>query len=374
VNARAHDDHRFLAEALRLAARGLYSTRPNPRVGCVIVRDGAVVGRGFHHHAGGPHAEIVALGEAGAAAAGATAYVTLAPCSHHGRTPPCVDALIAAGVTRVVQACDDPNPRVGEQGTTRLRAAGIEVVHGPHGAAARELNRGFMSRFERARPWVTLKTGMSLDGNTALANGQSRWITGEAARADVQRLRARSCAVMTGIGTVLADDPALTVRDARYDLGGCPPSRVVLDAALALPPTAQLFARDQIAPAPVLVFSANRDPARRAALAAAGAVLETVPAAPAGGVDLAAVLARLAAREMNEVLVEGGPRLSGALIAAGLVDELVCYVAPRLLGAGARGAFAWPDLESLDAAPGFELIDVRRIGPDLRLIARPVSA
>ncbi len=370
MNTRAHDDQRFLAEALRLAARGLYSTRPNPRVGCVIVRDGAVVGRGFHHHAGGPHAEIVALGEAGAAAAGATAYVTLAPCSHHGRTPPCVDALIAAGVTRVVQACDDPNPRVGEEGMARLRAAGIEVARGPHAAAARELNRGFMSRFERARPWVTLKTGMSLDGSTALANGRSRWITGEAARADVQRLRARSCAVMTGIGTVLADDPALTVRDARYDLGGCPPARIVLDAALALPPTAQLF----VDPAPVLVFTASHDPARRAALTAAGAVLETVPAAPAGGVDLAAVLARLAARELNEVLVEGGPRLAGALIAAGLVDELVCYVAPRLLGAGARGAFAWPDLESLDAGPRFEFVDLRRIGPDLRVIARPVAA
>ncbi|MGE3774479.1 MAG: bifunctional diaminohydroxyphosphoribosylaminopyrimidine deaminase/5-amino-6-(5-phosphoribosylamino)uracil reductase RibD [Gammaproteobacteria bacterium] len=368
VDARA--DHRFLAAAFALARRGLNSTRPNPRVGCVIVRDGEVVGRGFHHHAGGPHAEIVALGAAGARAHGATVYVTLEPCNHHGRTPPCVDALIAARVARVVYAGDDPHPRVAGQGAARLRAAGIEVARGTLAAAARELNRGFLSRYERGRPWVTLKTGISLDGRTALANGESQWITGPAARADVQRLRARSCAVMTGVGTVLADDPALTVRDARYDLGGCPPARVVLDAALAVPPTARLFAD----PAPVIVFTASAEPARRAALAAAGASFEPVPAATGGGVELAAVLARLAARECNEVLVECGPRLAGALVSAGFVDELVCYVAPRLLGAGARGAFDWPDLTELGASPGFEFVEVRRIGADLRMIARPVPA
>lgn len=366
----AADDYLYMAEALRLAERGLESTRPNPRVGCVVVRDGEVVGRGFHHHAGGPHAEVVALGEAGERAAGATAYVTLEPCNHHGRTPPCVDALIRARVARVVHAGEDPNPLVAGQGAARLRAAGIEVVAGPLRAAARELNRGFLSRLERGRPWVTVKMGMSLDGRTALANGRSQWITSAAARADVQRLRARSCAVLTGIGTVLADDPSLTVRDPRYDLGGRPPARVVLDSTLALPPTARLFAD----PAPILVFTASVDGARRAALGAAGARLLDVPTAAAGGVELGAVLARLAERQVNEVLVESGARLAGALMRAGFVDELVCYVAPRVLGAGARGAFAWPDLERLADAPGFEFVDVRRIGSDLRLLARPVPA
>ncbi len=370
MNADVRADHRFLVEAFALARRGLCSTRPNPRVGCVIVRDGEVVGRGFHHHAGGPHAEVVALGAAGSRAAGATAYVTLEPCNHHGRTPPCVDALVAARVARVVYAGEDPHPRVAGQGAARLRSAGIEVERGTLAAAARELNRGFISRHERGRPWLTLKTGTSLDGRTALANDESQWITGPAARADVQRLRARSCAVMTGIGTVLADDPALTVRDARYDLGGRFPARVVLDGALALPPTARLFAD----PAPVWVFTATDEPTRRVALGAAGARIERVPSAPGGGVDLMTVLARLAALECNELLVECGPRLAGALVAAGLVDELVCYLAPRLLGGGARGAYAWPDLEDLGAAPGFEFVDVRRIGPDLRLVARPVPA
>lgn len=364
-----HDDHRYMAEALELAARGLTSTRPNPRVGCVLVRDGAVVGRGFHHHAGGPHAEVVALGEAGSAAVGATAHVTLEPCNHHGRTPPCVDALIAARVARVVYACEDPNPLVAGQGAARLRAAGIAVDAGPQREAARTLNRGFFSRLERGRPWLTLKMGMSLDGKVALANGQSQWITGPAARADVQGLRARSCAVLTGIGTVLADDPALTVRDFRYDLGGVPPLRVVLDAGLSLPPTARLF----IDPAPVVVFTASTDAARRAALAARGARIEQVPAS-ADGLDLPRILGRLGELACNEVLVESGPRLAGALLRAGLVDEIVSYVAPRLLGAGARGAFAWPDLEALTQSPALEFVDVRRIGDDLRIVARPVPA
>ena len=365
----AADDHRFMAEALRLAARGLCSTRPNPRVGCVVVRDGAIVGRGYHHHAGGPHAEVVALGEAGPLASGGTAYVTLEPCNHHGRTPPCVDALIAARVARVVYACDDPHPLVAGQGAARLRAAGIAVDAGPLGAAARELNRGFMSRFQRGRPFVTLKVGMSLDGKTALANGQSQWITGPAARADVQRLRARSCAVLTGIGTVLADDPALTVRDARFDLGGTPPARVVLDATLRLGPDARLFAT----PEPVHVFTCDGDATRRARLVAAGARVESV-AAGSGGVDLPAVLARLGALGMNEVLAECGPRLAGALLAAGLVDELVCYVAPKILGSGARSAFALADFAALAECPGLELVETARVGPDLRIVARPASA
>lgn len=364
------DDHRHMAEALRLAARGLCSTRPNPRVGCVVVRDGKVVGRGFHHHAGGPHAEVIALGEAGAAAAGATAYVTLEPCNHHGRTPPCVDALIAARVARVVYACDDPNPRVAGQGAARLRAAGVVVDAGPLGTDARELNRGFISRFERGRPFLTLKIGMSLDGKTALANGRSQWITGAAARADVQRLRARSCAVLTGIGTVLADDPALDVRDAKFDLGGVPPARVVLDAALRLPPDAQLFRTR----GPVLVFTAAQDPARRAVLERAGARLEPVPAATGGGVELPLVLGRLAALGCNEVLAECGPRLAGALLAAGFVDELVCYLAPKILGGRARSAFALADFTALADVPSLEWLETRRVGPDFRLVARPASA
>jgi len=363
------EDFRCMADALRLAARGEYSTRPNPRVGCLIVRDGVPVGRGFHHHAGGPHAEVMALGEAGAAARGASAYVTLEPCNHHGRTPPCVDALIAAAVARVVYAAEDPNPLVAGQGAARLRAAGVEVSCGALAAPARELNRGFFSRLERGRPFVTLKTGMSLDGKIALANGQSQWITSAAARADVQRMRARSCAVMTGIGTALADDPALTVRDPRYDLGGTPPWRVVLDAALRLPPQARFF--DD--PAPVLVLTASVDAGRRAALAAAGANVDVVPAA-AAGLDLHAVLRRLGALAINDLLVECGPLLAGALLAAGLVDELVCHVAPKLLGAGARSAYALTELTSLTDCPALEIVEVGRIGPDLRLIARPVAA
>lgn len=360
-------DYRNLVETLRLARGGLYTARPNPRVGCVIVRDGAVVGRGFHRLAGGPHAEIVALEAAGVRAAGATVYVTLEPCSHHGRTPPCADALIDARVARVVYACPDPNPRVAGRGAERLRRAGIEVVFGGPLTAARELNRGFLSRHERGRPWLTVKVGMSLDGRTALANGESRWITGPAARADVQRLRALSCAVMTGSGTIRADDPALTVRDARYAPLVRAPLRVVLDTALTVSPAARLFAE----PGPVLIFTANEDPDRRAALMAVGADVEVIPAAH-GGVALDAVVARLAARECNEVLVESGPRLAGALVAARLVDELVCYVAPRLLGAGARGAFAWADLVTLEHSHDLELVELRRIGSDLRLIARPV--
>lgn len=365
----AADDYRHMTHALQLAARGQYSTRPNPRVGCVIAQRDRVVGRGFHHHAGGPHAEVVALGQAGTAAVGATAYVTLEPCNHHGRTPPCVDALLAARVARVVYACEDPNPLVAGQGAARLRAAGIEVVTGPLGAEARALNRGFFSRLERGRPFVTLKTGMSLDGKVALANGQSQWITSAAARADVQRMRALSCAVMTGIGTALADDPALTVRDPGFDIGGMPPARVVLDAALRLAPTARLFED----PAPVIVFTASADAARRAGLRAAGARLEDVPAV-AGGLDPGAVLRRLGELSINDVLVECGPGLAGGLLDAGLVDELVCFVAPTLLGADARSAFAIAGPASLGACPRLEITDVGRIGPDLRLVARPVPA
>jgi len=354
-----------MARALKLAARGLYSTDPNPRVGCVIASGETVLGEGWHERAGGPHAEVLALREAGAAARGATAYVTLEPCSHHGRTPPCADALLAAGLGRVVFAARDPNPRVNGGGAARLAAAGLEVQGGLLEAAARALNPGFFSRMERGRPWLRLKLAMSLDGRTALASGESRWITGAAARADVQRLRARAGAILTGSGTVLADDPRLDVR-----LPGVTrqPLRVVLDTELVTPLGARLLEP----PGEVLVFTAATS-AAAAALAARGVRVETVSRASAG-LDLAAIMARLAALEVNELHVECGPRLAGTLLAAGLVDELVTYVAPALLGPAARPLVELPPLVDLAQRLEFEINDVRRIGPDLRLELRPATA
>ena len=359
-------DHRHMARALELARRGFYSTAPNPRVGCVLVRDDAVVGEGFHHHAGGPHAEVAALAAAGARARGATAYVTLEPCSHHGRTPPCAEALVAAGVARVVFAAGDSNPRVAGGGRARLEAAGIAVTGGVLAAEARALNRGFFSRMERGRPFVTLKLGMSLDGKIALASGASKWVTSEAARADVQRLRAASDCVLTGIGTVLADDPGLDLRDPRFDLGPRRQLRAVLDTRLALSPRAKLLAR----PGRTIVFHGADEPAARRRLEAAGAEMEAI-ACDAAGVSLSAVLAQLATREINDVLVEAGPRLAGAFLAAGLVDEYVLYLAPKILGHTARSAFAFPDPGALAEAPGVEIVRCDRIGEDLRLVARP---
>jgi diaminohydroxyphosphoribosylaminopyrimidine deaminase / 5-amino-6-(5-phosphoribosylamino)uracil reductase len=361
---RAIVDARHMARALKLAARGLHTTDPNPRVGCVIASGETVLGEGWHELAGGPHAEVLALRAAGAAARGATAYVTLEPCSHHGRTPPCADALLAAGVGRVVFAVRDPNPRVNGGGAARLLAAGLEVQGGLLEAAARALNPGFFSRMERGRPWLRLKLAMSLDGRTALATGESRWITGAAARADVQRLRARAGAILTGSGTVLADDPRLDVR-----LPGVTrqPLRVVLDTSLVIPPRARLLEP----PGEVLLFTAA-PVAAAGALAARGVRVETLPRAPAG-LDLAAVLARLAALEVNELHVECGPRLAGALLTAGLVDELVTYVAPALLGPAARPLVDLPPLADLAQRLEFAIHDVRRLGPDLRLELRPAT-
>ncbi|MBN8735320.1 MAG: bifunctional diaminohydroxyphosphoribosylaminopyrimidine deaminase/5-amino-6-(5-phosphoribosylamino)uracil reductase RibD [Xanthomonadales bacterium] len=407
-----------MARALRLAERGLSTTQPNPRVGCVIERDGEIIGEGWHQRAGEPHAEVFALRAAGERARGATAYVTLEPCSHHGRTPPCADALIEAGIVRVVTASEDPNPKVVGAGLGRLRDAGMAVEQGLMRDAARELNRGFFSRFERGRPWVRVKLAMSLDGRTALANGESKWITGEAARADVQRWRARSSAILTGAGTARVDDPRLTVRLPRLEplshrerrrvapsaqcwgegstgdntttepspgpsghhgaVGHGPrpyregegksfkPLRVVLDARLdALPPGAHLL--DSSAPT-LALHSPDAKPVddhyARVELAAAECDAK-------GRFDLDAVLKLLAARGVNELQVEAGPTLCGALLDADLVDELLLYVAPVLLGDSARPLLGLPPLASMADRRDWRVVDRRAIGQDQRLLLRP---
>jgi diaminohydroxyphosphoribosylaminopyrimidine deaminase/5-amino-6-(5-phosphoribosylamino)uracil reductase len=352
-------DHAHMAHALQLAARGLFTTHPNPRVGCVIVKDGRVVGEGWHERAGTPHAEIHALKAAGEAARGATVYVTLEPCSHHGRTPPCAEALIEAGVGRVVAAMTDPNPLVAGGGIAMLTLAGIQAEIGLLESEARALNPGFISRMTRQRPWVRLKTASTLDGKTALANGASQWITGEAARADVQRLRARACALLTGSGTVLADNPRMNVRD--LDIGR-QPLRVIVDSALRTPANAAIL--------PALIACHHADPDVRAVLEATGAEILELPGSE-GRVDLAALLTWLARRGINELHVEAGATLNGALLAAGLVDEWVAYMAPMAVGEHARGLFALPPLASLADATRFKLTDVRQIGTDLRLTLRP---
>jgi diaminohydroxyphosphoribosylaminopyrimidine deaminase/5-amino-6-(5-phosphoribosylamino)uracil reductase len=352
-------DHAHMARALQLAANGLYTTSPNPRVGCVIVKDDRVVGEGWHQRAGTPHAEIHALKVAGEAARGATVYVTLEPCSHHGRTPPCAEALIQAGVTRVVAAMRDPNPLVAGGGIDMLTLAGIEAEVGLMETEAQALNPGFISRMTRQRPWVRLKTAATLDGKTALANGASQWITGDAARADVQRLRARACAVLTGSGTVIADNPRMNVRDIET---GRQPLRVVVDSSLRTPVDAAIL--------PALIACHHAEPAARAALEQAGAEVIELPGAD-GRVDLAALLTLLAQRGINELHVESGARLNGALLAAGLVDEWVAYVAPMAVGDTARGLFAQPPLTTLADAARFRLADVRQVGGDLRLTLLP---
>ncbi|HYK25424.1 MAG TPA: bifunctional diaminohydroxyphosphoribosylaminopyrimidine deaminase/5-amino-6-(5-phosphoribosylamino)uracil reductase RibD [Steroidobacteraceae bacterium] len=361
------EDRRAMRRALELAERGLATTHPNPRVGCVLAKGDRTVGEGWHEWAGEPHAEVMALRAAGEEAVGATAYVTLEPCCHQGRTPPCVEALIAARVKRVVFAIRDPDPRVDGRGAERLRAAGIEVASGLMQTEAAELNAGFIKRVAHGRPWVRVKLAMSLDGRTALANGASQWITGEAAREDVQRWRARSSAVLTGVGTVLADDPRLDVRLSMPRPR--PPLRVVLDAQLRTPPGARLFE----SPGEVWIFAdSSADPLRRAALEARGAHIELTPRESAGSrLDLRHVFVRLAEAQMNEVHVEAGPTLAGALIDARLADELLIYAAPVLLGPQARPLAELPRLEALLDAPRFEIIECAAIGPDLRVRLRP---
>ncbi|MFW5453400.1 bifunctional diaminohydroxyphosphoribosylaminopyrimidine deaminase/5-amino-6-(5-phosphoribosylamino)uracil reductase RibD [Thioalkalivibrio sulfidiphilus] len=364
-------DTRHMARALQLARRGLYTTDPNPRVGCVMVRDGQVLGEGFHVRAGEPHAEILALRQAGEAARGATVYVTLEPCAHFGRTPPCADALIHAGVARVVAAMVDPNPRVAGQGLARLTAAGITTASGVLEAEARALNPGFISRMEQGRPYVRVKLAMSLDGRTAMASGESRWITGEAARRDVQRLRARAGAILTGSGTVLADNPGLDVRLSAQELGiegpVRQPLRVVLDTRLACTPEAKLFTTG----GPALVLTAEQDTARYTQLQACGAEVEAVASAPRG-LDLHVVLELLARRGINELHVEAGPILCGSLMQAGLVDELVIYMAPHLMGNDARGLLNL-GLEHMDERVPLRIEDIRAVGGDWRIVARPTA-
>jgi diaminohydroxyphosphoribosylaminopyrimidine deaminase/5-amino-6-(5-phosphoribosylamino)uracil reductase len=367
-----------MARALKLAARGRFWAAPNPHVGCVLARDGAIIGEGFTRPAGGAHAEVVAL-EAAGDARGATAYVTLEPCNHRGRTGPCSEALVAAGVTRVVVAMVDPNPAVAGGGVARLRQAGIAVDCGLLEAEARALVAGFTLRMTRGRGRVRLKLAMSLDGRTAMASGESKWITGPAARADVQRLRAASCAVVTGVGTVLADDCALTVRAediadtvGRAALGRRRPLRVVLDSQLRTPVRARVLAGD----APTLLLHAESTPVPPALLDAAspdspllefGALRET-----ARGLDLEGLMTMLSAREANEILVESGPRLAGALLREGLVDQLIVYVAPCLLGSEARPLLELPLATMAEKVP-LALADMRRIGEDWRLTLEPVA-
>jgi len=356
-----------MREALALAARAVGLSEPNPRVGCVIVADGVVVGRGHTHAAGGPHAEIVALRDAagrGVDVRGAAVHVTLEPCAHHGRTPPCTDALVAAGVGRVVIALRDPNPLVSGQGAARLAAAGIAVEWGAGGAESHALNIGFVSRMERGRPWLRMKAAVSLDGRSALADGSSRWITGAAARTDGHAWRKRAGAVLTGVGTVREDDPRL---DVRLVASARQPLRVIVDSRLETPPEARIVQP----PGSVLVYAAVDDPARRAALELRGAEVVLLPS-PRGKVDLAAMVADLGRREINELHVEAGEKLNASLLAAGLVDELLVYVAPRLLGSG-RGLAALGPIAQLDDALGFSFHDVERVGGDLRLLLRPTA-
>lgn len=356
----------WMRRALSLAARGLYSTDPNPRVGCVLVRGGKIVGEGWHVRAGTAHAEINALRQAGSAAAGATAYVTLEPCCHHGRTGPCTEALIKAGVTRVVSAMQDPNPRMSGQGLQILRNAGIQAEAGLLADAAAELNPGFVSRMSRGRPMVRCKIAASLDGRTAMASGESKWITGPQARADVQRLRARASAVVTGSGTVAADNPSLNVR--LPGLCDRQPLRVLLDSRYKVPATNHFFGIES----PVLVIGARAAPnAYTQALPQHVSVLSAGTASLGTGVDLDRTLSLLADQEVNEVHLEAGATLTGAFLAAGLVDEMVVYVAPVVMGDAARGMFQLPGLERMQDRIGLRTISSTTIGDDLKLVLRP---
>jgi len=370
-------DIRFMARAIRLARKGLFTTQPNPRVGCVLVRNGEIVGEGWHQKAGQAHAEINALAEAGDRAQGATAYVTLEPCSHHGKTGPCADALVAAGVTRVVAAMRDPNPLVSGNGLDRLKAANIDVADGLLEAEAESLNPGFIKRMRTGLPHVHIKLAMSLDGRTAMASGESQWITGPAARVDVQRLRARSSAIVTGMGTVAFDDPSLTVRQQELGVSDVEfsniqqPMRVVLDSRARLNLAAKVLQN----PGRVLQFYGSGVKSDLAESASqSGAICElrsqVLKVGQDGRLDLKASLEYLAQEECNEVLVEAGAELAGAFVEQGLWDELHVYIAPKLLGSSARPLFKLP-LDSMSQSHGLQLTDTRMFGDDIRLIYRP---
>lgn len=358
------DDIYWMRRALALARSVMYTTTPNPRVGCVIVRDGRVVGEGATQPPGGPHAEIRALRDAaarGESVRGATFYVTLEPCSHFGRTPPCADALVDAGPARVVVAMGDPNPQVGGRGLARLREAGIAVTTDVCLEEALEINAGFVARMSRGTPWAWVKMAASLDGRSALHNGVSQWITGEAARADGHAWRARSCVVLTGMGTVLKDDPRLNVRGV---LTTRPPRKAVVDGRFEIPEDARLFDGTE-----VLVFTARPDAAKAERLAGRNARVVALPDGDSDRVDLPAMMRWLGEHEFNEVHVEAGAGLAGALVSAGCVDELLLYLAPVLLG-DAAAMLRLPLLEHLEGARRFEFTDTQRIGADLRLRAR----
>ena len=365
-------DEFYMARALELARRGRFTTTPNPNVGCVIVRDAAIVGEGYHLRAGEPHAEVHALRMAGEKAKGATAYVTLEPCSHHGRTPPCCDALIAAGIRRVVAAMQDPNPEVAGRGLYRLQQAGVEVSHGLMMQEAEALNRGFLKRMRTGFPWVQLKLGASLDGRTAMASGQSQWITSPQARSDVQRLRAQSAAILSTSATVLADDPALTVRYDELDRATQAdypaallrqPVRIIVDSQNRVMPTHRIIAQsgetwlartqcdEQHWPDSVTQFSVPHHNGR---------------------LDLVSMMMLLGRKQINSVWVEAGAQFAGALLQAGVVDELIVYLSPRLLGDAGRGLCHLPGLEKLEEAPAFTFSDIRQVGPDVRLTLSPL--
>ena len=358
----ATDDHRFMGQALQLAERGLYTTTPNPRVGCVIVKDGVVVGEGAHLRAGEPHAEVFALRQAGELANGADVYVTLEPCSHHGRTPPCANALIIAGVKRVVVAMQDPNPRVAGSGIALLRAQGIEVEVGLLQAKAEALNPGFISRMTRGLPYVRSKIAASLDGRTALSNGESKWITGETARADVQHWRACSCAIMTGVCTVLADDPQMTVRT--LDIGR-QPLRVVADSRLRISPDAKILQGGNV----LLAYATDPDNKLKALQQTGVELLQLADSE--GRVCLPSLLRALAERQINEVMVEAGQGFNGALLQQNLIDEYILYYAPIIMGSDAKGMFAIPALTDMQQRTELEILELSQVGDDIRLRARP---
>ena len=355
-------DYAFMSHALQLAEKGLYSTAPNPRVGCVITQHGKLIASGWHECAGQPHAEINALNSAVDDVRGATAYITLEPCSHHGRTPPCVHALIQAGIGKVIVAMQDPNPLVSGRGCALLQQAGMTVQTSLLQAEANKLNLGFVTRMTHRRPWVRLKIAASLDGKTALTNGTSQWITGESARQDGHRWRARSCAVLTGMGTLKQDDPQLTVRHIETSRQ---PKKIVVDKQLAIPLDAKLLKGEE-----VFIFTANSEnPDKIAALNQLGVQVIVLPDAQ-GNVDLQKMMHKLADFEMNELLVEAGSGLNGALVGAGLVDELILYLAPHLLGDLAQGMVKLPELTDLGQKVLLDIQDVRVIGQDIRVIAK----
>lgn len=361
-------DHRYMSRALQLARRGIYTTHPNPRVGCILVKEDQLLAEGWHQQAGGPHAEIHAINNAGGAARGANCYVTLEPCAHTGKTPPCTETIIAAGIKRVVIATIDPNPLVSGMGVDTLNRAGIITETGLMQMQAQALNPGFEMRMRNGRPYVRCKLAMSVDGRTAMADGKSQWITGEAARADVQKLRAGSSAIMTGINTVVADDPALTVRE--IDTLGRQPLRIVLDRRLKIPREAKIFSQ----PGETLVFTVYGCPDKERAMIKAGRPVIRIDGS--GEKDFLNGVLRYLARErqVNELLVESGPTLAGSLLQAGLVDEVIIYMAPVLLGHEARGLFNLPGIKTMNDRIKLEICDMRMVGPDIRITMKPVKS